>query len=187
MEIELRKHFEEIISLTDEEFEYIFSHFTKKKLKKNQFLLQVDDEVKHTYWVKKGLLLATYTDANDKEFIIQFAMENWWITDYQAYFTGNKAIMNVQCLEDSELFCLSYENREKLCDKLHKVERFFRKKANSGYIALQRRMLSLLSDNTQKRYETLLSQYPNLFQRVPKTIIAAYLGVSRETLSRLSK
>ncbi len=186
MNIELRQHFEEIISLTDTEFDYILTHFTTKKLKKHQFLVQIGDEVKHTYWVQKGLLRATYTDDKDKEYILQFAMENWWITDYQAYFTQTKAIVNVDCLENTELLCLSFENREKLCAELHKVEYFFRKKANSGYIALQKRMLSFLTQNAKERYEILLHQYPNLFQRVPKTIIAAYLGVSRETLSRFS-
>lgn len=184
MEIALRKHFEEIIPLTDQEFDYILSHFTPKKLKKHQFLVQTGDEVKHTYWVKQGLLLATYTDENDREYIIQFAMENWWITDYQAYFTKIKAITNVQCLENSELLGLSFENREKLCREMHKMEHFFRRKANSGYVALQKRMLSLMADSAQKRYEILISQYPNLVQRVSKATLAAYLGVSRETLSR---
>ncbi|WP_345991025.1 Crp/Fnr family transcriptional regulator [Chryseobacterium sp. Chry.R1] len=181
----LRAHFEEIIDLTDDEFAYILSHFTIKKLKKHQFLIQKDDSVSHTYWVKKGLLKASYTDEKEKEHIIQFAMENWWITDYQAYFTHTKAIFNVDCLENTELLCLSYENREKLCKEMQKVEHFFRKKANSGFVALQKRMISLLSDNIKERYEVLLAQYPDLFQRVSKTIIASYIGVSRESLSRL--
>ncbi|MBO9692711.1 Crp/Fnr family transcriptional regulator [Chryseobacterium sp.] len=181
----LRAHFEEIIELTDDEFAYILSHFTPKKLKKHQYLIQKDDNVHHTYWVRKGLLKASYTDEKEKEHIIQFAMENWWITDYQAYFTHTKAIFNVDCLENTELLCLSYENREKLCREMQKVEHFFRKKANSGFVALQKRMLSLLSDNIKERYEVLLAQYPDLFQRVSKTVIASYLGVSRESLSRL--
>jgi len=186
MSITLRRHFEEFISLTDQEFDYILSHFTSKKLKKHQFLVQIGDEVKHTYWVNKGLLRAVYTDDKDKEYILQFAMENWWITDYPAYFMQTKATVNVDCLENTELLCLSYENREKLCAEMHKVEYFFRKKANNGYVALQKRMLSFLTQNAKERYEILLQQYPNLFQRASKTIIATYLGVSRETLSRFN-
>jgi len=183
----LRKHIEEIVSLTDKEFTLVLSHFTKKKLKKHQYLIQAGDSVNHTYWVKKGLLKASYTDEKGKEYILQFAMENWWITDYQAYFTRTKAILDVDCLEDTELLCLSFENREKICAELHKMESFFRKKANSGFIALQKRMLSFMADDSKKRYELLLKQYPHLFQRVPKSIIASYLGVSRETLSRFNK
>lgn len=186
-EPDLRKHFEELISLTDKEYDYILSHFTKRILKKHRFLIQVGDEVKSAYWVKKGLLISTFTDENGKELIVQFAMEDWWITDYQAFFTQKNATFNVECLEDSEVYGLSYDNREKLCKEFHKLEYFFRKKANSGYVALQKRMLAFLSNDSKGRYELLLSQYPNLFQRVSKSVIASYLGVSRETLSRFKK
>jgi CRP-like cAMP-binding protein len=185
-EIELKKHFEELITLNDSEFDYILSHFVKKSIKKHRFLIQESDEVKNTYWIKKGLLISTLTE-NDKEIIVQFAMENWWITDYQAYFTQSKAVCNLEALEDSEVFALSFDNREKLCKEFHKLEYFFRKKANSGYVALQKRLISSLTDDAKKRYELLLKQYPNLFQRVSKSTIASYLGVSRETLSRLNK
>jgi CRP-like cAMP-binding protein len=117
---------------------------------------------------------------------MQFAMEDWWITDYQAYFNETKASLNIDCIETTEVLCLSLYNREKLCADMHKIEHFFRKKSNSGYVALQRRILSLLNSNAKERYEQLLQQYPALFQRVPKTLIASYLGVSRETLSRFS-
>lgn len=182
----LRQQIEKITPLTDKEFEYILSHFTTKKLKKHQFLIQEDDLVQHDYFVIKGLLKAYYINHDGKEHIMQFAAEDWWITDYQAYFNETKALFNIDCIETTEVLCLSLYNREKLCADMHKIEHFFRKKSNSGYVALQRRILSLLNSNAKERYEQLLQQYPSLFQRVPKTLIASYLGVSRETLSRLS-
>jgi len=186
MSIALRNHFEKITPLTDPEFEYILSHFTPKKLKKHQFLIQEDDVVSNDYFVVKGLLKAYHVNKDGKEHIMQFAMEDWWITDYQAYFSQTKATLNIDCIEEVELLCLSLQNRDKICSELHKIEHFFRRKSNLGYIALQRRILSLLNDNAKERYEQLLFNYPNLFQRVPKTLIASYLGVSRETLSRFS-
>lgn len=182
----LRQQIEKITPLTDKEFDYILSHFTTKKLKKHQFLIQESDLVQNDYFVIKGLLKAYYVNEEGKEHIMQFAMEDWWITDYQAYFNETKALLNIDCIETTEVLCLSLYNREKLCADLHKIEHFFRKKSNSGYVALQRRILSLLNSNAKERYEQLLQQYPTLFQRVPKTLIASYLGVSRETLSRLS-
>ena len=113
-------------------------------------------------------------------------MEDWWVTDYQAHFKKETATINVDCLEDCEILCLSLENREKLCSELQKIEHFFRIKSNFGYVALQRRILSLLDKDAKGRYEQLIELYPILLQRVPKTILASYLGVSRETLSRLS-
>jgi CRP-like cAMP-binding protein len=184
MSIELRRHFEKITPLTDQEFDYILSHFTAKKLKKHQFLIQEGDNVTNDYFVVKGLLKAYHLDKEGKEYIMQFAMEDWWVTDYQAYFNNTKSTLNVDCIEDVEILCLSLHNRDKICADLHKIEHFFRRKSNMGYVALQRRILSMLNSNAKERYEQLLSNYPTLFQRIPKTLIASYLGVSRETLSR---
>ncbi|ROI06716.1 Crp/Fnr family transcriptional regulator [Chryseobacterium sp. G0240] len=186
MSKELRNHIEKIVSLTDSEFDFVLSHFTTRKFKKHQFLIQEGNYVISDFWVVKGLVKAYHSDMDGKEHIMQFAMEDWWVTDYQAYFNQTKASLNVDCLEDTEVLCLSLENRDKICSELHKVEHFFRKKSNAGFVALQRRILSLLNSNAKERYEQFLIQYPTLLQRVPKTLIASYLGVSRETLSRFS-
>lgn len=186
MSIKLRQHIEKITPLTDSEFVYILSHFTNRTFKKHQYVIQKDDAVKNDHFVLSGLLKAYHTDNNGKEHIIQFAMEDWWISDYQAYFNQTAATLNIDSLENVELLCLSLTNREKICADLHKMEHFFRRKSNFGYIALQQRILSLLNSNARERYDQLLNQYPMLLQRVPKTLIASYLGVSRETLSRLS-
>lgn len=186
MSAELKTHIEEIVSLTDEEFEHINSHFKIKHLKKHQYLIQEDEPIKHLYFVTKGLLKATFTDINGKEYIIQFAMENWWISDFKAFYQNAKSITNISCLENVELLSISKENLDKICNDNHKMEHFFRVKNSYGYVALQQRILSLLSTSPKERFEQFSHQYPQLGQRVSKTIIAAYLGISRETLSRLS-
>ncbi|RNL50706.1 Crp/Fnr family transcriptional regulator [Pedobacter jejuensis] len=186
MSFELKKHIEEIVSLTEQEFEYINSHFHSKHLKKHQYLIQTDESVKHIYFVISGLLKATYTDVNGKEYIIQFAMENWWISDFQAFYNNVNSITNISCLENVELLSISKENLDKICNESHKMEHFFRVKNSSGYVALQQRILSLLSTSPKERFEQFNQHYPQLGQRVSKTIIASYLGISRETLSRLS-
>jgi CRP-like cAMP-binding protein len=186
MQQKLRDHFEKIISLTDDEFAFVMTHFTFRKFKKHQFLIQQGDEVTHAYFVVSGLLKLSYTDTNDKEHILYFAMEDWWVTDEQSYFTRTKATMSLDCLEDTGVFGISLENYEKLLAALPKMEHFFLKKSHFGYIALQRRILSLLTSSAKERYEQLLMQYPSLIQRVNKTLLASYLGVSRETLSRLT-
>ncbi|MFT3826367.1 MAG: Crp/Fnr family transcriptional regulator [Chitinophagaceae bacterium] len=182
----LRQHIEKITPLTDQEFDYILSHFVFKSLKKHQFLVQEGNAVLHDFFVVKGLLKAYYTSDGGKEHIMQFAMEDWWITDYQAYNNQAPAILNIDCVEDVELFALSFYNKEKLCSEMHKMEHFFRKKTSGGYVALQRRILSLLNNDAKERYEQFINLYPSLLQRVPKAMIASFLGVSRETLSRLS-
>ncbi|MFZ6013849.1 MAG: Crp/Fnr family transcriptional regulator [Bacteroidota bacterium] len=187
MSLLLQKHIEEIIpNLTDEEFQYVLSHFTPVKRKKHQFIVQAGQEVKYDYWVIKGCLKAFFIDAEGKEHILQFAMENWWITDYNAYHNKIKSSIFIDCIEDCELLSISLNDYEKLCREMHKMEHFWSVKSKYGYIALQKRILSLLKNTAQERYEQLLEQYPQLFQRVPKKMIASFLGVSRETLSRFN-
>lgn len=181
-----RQHIEKIVSLTDEEFAFVSSFFGNKKLKKHQFLVQVGQLAPYDFWVEKGLLRAYLLEANGKEQILQFAMADWWVTDYQAHFSGQFATLNVDCLEDCHVLYISLEDKDRLCAELPKIGLFFRKKSNAGYVALQKRILSLLTSQTQERYQQFLELYPSLIQRVPKKYIASYLGVSRETLSRLS-
>lgn len=180
----LRQQLEKLIKLSDSEFDYILSHFKSKKYKKHQFVVQEGQPVENDFFILDGCLKSYSTDANGKQHIIMFGMSDWWITDYKAYYDQTPATVSIDCIEDSELLCLSYENREKLCGEMHRIEHFFRKKTNRRNVALQERILSLLSSSAEERYDALLKQYPLLFQKVPKSLIASYLGVSRETLSR---
>lgn len=186
MQANLREHIEKIIPLTDEEFAFVSTHFTTKKFKKHQFLIQEGDPVKYAYFVISGLLKLVYTDKTAKQHIVSFAMEDWWESDYYAFYTQTEATMSLECLEDTEVLCFSLDDYKKLLNGLQKMERFFLEKSNFGFLGSQRRIISWLTSNSKERYEHFLKQYPSLFQRVPKSLIASYLGVSRETLSRLS-
>lgn len=181
----LRRHIEEIIALTDEEFEHVKGFFTSRRVKKNQYLIHEGDEVKFEYLVAKGIFKVFFMDDEGKEHIVQFAQENWWMSDYQGYFKGQPAGMFVVCVEDGEVFSTTLQGRERLSRDLHKMEHFFRVKLTNGYVALQQRIKLLLSSTPQQRYEEFSRLYPDLLQQLPKKVIAEYLGVSRETLSRL--
>jgi CRP-like cAMP-binding protein len=112
-------------------------------------------------------------------------MKNWWASDYAALYNQTPATIHVDCVLDATVLSLSNENREKLCREIHEVEHFFRLRTNKGYVASQKRLLSTMNNNVKSRYEELIRQYPDLYNLLPKNLIAAYLGVSRETLSRL--
>lgn len=182
----LKTHIEELIRLTDDEFDYILSYFKPIKKRKHQYLVQEGEITNKEYWVIKGCVKSYFFDDNGKEHILQFGMENWWITDYESFIKRTPSNIFIDCIEDSELLYITYDDREKLTTQMHKMERFWAKKSKFGRIALQNRILSLLKNSAKERYHLLLKQYPQLFQRVPKRLIAAYLGVSRETLSRLN-
>ncbi|GGI27983.1 Crp/Fnr family transcriptional regulator [Pedobacter mendelii] len=186
MHNKLREHIEKIVQLNDDEFEFVCTHFTSRMFKKHQLLIQEGNPVKFSYFVVSGLLKLVHTDNSGKQHIVSFAMEDWWESDFNAYFAGTNATLSLECLEDTEVLCLLFEDYKKLCEGLQKMERFFLFKANHGFLASQHRIISSMTSNSKERYEQLLVQYPSLIQRVPKGLLAAYLGVSRETLSRLT-
>jgi CRP-like cAMP-binding protein len=183
-----RDHIEAISPLTDEEFDYILSHFVTKKLRKHAFLVQEGEPVKYEYFVVKGCLKAFVTDPKtENDFVFYFAVEDWWIADREAFFSQSKATICIDCLEDCELLGITLENRTKLAAEMHKFEHFLAVKSNAGYISLQKRLQMMIMGSAQERYERFMLQYPLLLQRIPKSLIASYLGVSRETLSRLKR
>lgn len=181
----LRKHIEEITPVSDEEFDYIKTFFTLKKVKKHQYLLQEGDQVNFEYLIIAGIFRMVYLDAAGKEYIVQFGDENWWMSDYNGYFNEKQGTLQIICMEEGEVLCLKLYGRETLSTDLHKMEHFFRVKLTKGYVAQQRRIISLLSSTPQQRYEEFRDLYPAIVQKIPKKFIAEYLGVSRETLSRL--
>jgi CRP-like cAMP-binding protein len=181
----LRQHIAATASLTEAEFDYFFSHFRPQSFTKGQTVIGEGDLVDCEYFVLSGCMKAFFINDELKMYILQFAMPNWWASDYNALYNQTRATIHVDCITDTEVLCLSNADREKLCRELHPAEHFFRWRTNKGYVAAQKRLLSFMNNDTKQRYEELMAMYPQLYNLVPKHLIAAYLGVSRETLSRL--
>jgi len=181
----LKEHISKTAKLTGEEFDYFFSHFKEESFNKGQVIIAEGDKVEREYFVLSGFLKAFFINDEAKMFILQFSMPTWWTSDYSALYNGTRATINIDCITDATVLSISNTDREKLCNTLHEAEHFFRWRTNKGYIAVQQRLLALMNSDTRSRYEELLGQYPALYEVVPKHLLAAYLGVSRETLSRL--
>ncbi|MFB9080717.1 Crp/Fnr family transcriptional regulator [Flavobacterium procerum] len=186
MKEQFRQHIEQTSPISEETFDYIFTFFKAKKIRKNSIIIDNGDLVSHEFWVSKGCLKASYILEDGKEKIIRFAVEDWWVSDYDAYFKNKPATLTIESLEDCEVLVLSFNDREKLCKEIPEMSYFFRKKIEGAYAAFQKRLVSMLSNDARQHYEIFTQQYPMLIGRLPKSIIASYLGITRETLSRIS-
>ncbi|GGG02829.1 Crp/Fnr family transcriptional regulator [Pontibacter amylolyticus] len=175
------------VQLTEEEQEQIKTYLTLKKLRKKQYLLQEGDVCKMIAFVEKGALRAYSVDENSNEHIIQFGLEGWTISDLYSFLTGEPATYNIDAIEDSELVIISKSAHEELLQTMPKYETFTRLNITGAYLAMQRRLTSIISSSVEERYQEFIALYPHIAQRVPQHMIASYMGLTPETLSRIRK
>lgn len=133
----------------------------------------------------QGAFRAYFVADEGQEHTITFAIDDWWITDYNSYIFQQPATMFVVALEDSIILQLDYEKEQELKLQNHKFETFFRIMAERGLAAQQRRIISNLTQTAEERYETFSNKYPQIVQRVPQYALASYLGMTTEFLSRI--
>lgn len=181
------KRFNDLVPLTPDEEGIIKNHLTPKKLRKKQYLLQEGDVCKYIAFIEKGVLRSYSIDDKGDEHILQFALEGWLISDLASFLTGNPATYTVDAVEDSELVLISRAANEELIRTLPKFETWTRLQITGAYIALQKRLTSVISLSLEERYTGLTAMYPQIVQRVPQHMIASYMGLSPETLSRVRK
>ena len=178
---------DEKITLTPDQQDIIKRYLIPKKIRKNQYLLQEGDIARHAAFVEKGALRAYSVDERGAEHIIQFAFEGWTISDMYSFMTGNPATYNIDALEDSELVLISTNAQEEILKQIPEYEAYIRLQITGAYMAMQKRITSMLSMSLEERYINLTRLYPNLIQRVPQRMIASYMGLTPETLSRVRR
>lgn len=179
------QQFNEKVPLTAEEQETIKTFLTPKKLRKKQYLLQEGDVCKYIAFVEKGALKSYVIDEAGTERITQFALEGWTISDLYSFLTGEPATYHIDAIEDAELVLISKAAHEELLQQVPKYETYIRLQITGAYIALQRRLTSIISLPIEERYKNLTTLYPTIVQRVPQHMIASYMGLTPETLSRV--
>jgi CRP-like cAMP-binding protein len=177
--------FNEKIPLTAEEQDFVNQYITPKKLRKKQYLLQEGDVCKHLCVVEKGALKAYVLDEAGQEHITAFALEGWTMGDLYSFIKEEPATLNIDALEDCELVLISKQAHNELLQKMPKYETYFRILMTDAYMALQRRTTNMVSLPLEGRYKALTDMYPTIIQRVPQHMIASYMGLSPETLSRV--
>lgn len=181
------QNFNKKVALTQEEETFIKTYLTPKKLRKKQYLLQEGDVCKSIAFIEKGALKAYSIDDTGNEHIIQFGIEGWIISDLYSFLTGEPATYNIDAIEDSELVLINKSAHEELLRKLPKYETFTRLNITGAYLAMQKRLTSIIGSPLDERYANFTATYPEIVQRVPQHMIAAYMGLTPETLSRIRR
>jgi CRP-like cAMP-binding protein len=182
---QLHNSIKEHVSLTDDEWELCKNNFRPKRMLKRHFLLQEGDVCRQLTFVEKGALYSYSVDSKGNQHVLRFAFDGWWIADLQSFFTGNPSTLNIELLEDSELLVLDRKNHEKLLEEIPAYERYHRIIVQNAYVALQQRVENALGYTAEEKYARLIKHNPEFMNRVPLNLVASYLGMSPETLSRV--
>lgn len=173
------------ITLTEEERQLFHELLKTKKVKKKNFLLQEGEVCNFEGFVTKGCIRTYYINSEGTETIITFAVEGWWVSDLTSFMDQSRSNMFIEALEDSELLVIDYQSKMLLFEKVSKMERFFRIIVQRSLGTLQQRFYASVSQTAEERYVTFMEKYPLLLQRIPQHLIARYIGVSPEFLSKI--
>jgi len=180
-------HISKEIQINEKEKDEFLSILSEVYVPKKEFLIVPDQEISKEYYVVKGCLKAYYLDELGDKHIIQFAIEDWWISDFEAFFNHKPSKLFVEAIEDSHLLSIDRNSLETLYERIPKFERFFRLKITSAFVSLRTRILSSLQKSNTQRYLEFCEAYPHIEKRVPNYHIANYLGIKPESLSRIRK
>lgn len=173
------------ISLSEPELARISSVSIIKKLRRKQYLLQEGDVCRHYAFVAKGCLRIYRLDEKGNEHILKFCIENWWAGDRESLLTGKPARCFIDALEESVVIMITKENFDNLCKEIPAFGELVNQLLNNTYIASQERVHANITFSSEEKYLDFINKYPDITNRVPLHMIASYLGISAETLSRI--
>lgn len=186
MKSQLKDFFRRLVDFSDEELEQVKAFFYPRKIKKGEFLCVPGDTAHEIGFILTGAFRIYYL-VEGKESTRFLGCENIFITSSPSFTSQTPSIEYVEALENAELLMLSFQDLQAMYQLSHKWERMVRLLAEYSYVEQQQRIYSLIAHSAQERYESLVQNRPDLIQRVPQYIIANYLGISPETLSRIRK
>ena len=173
--------------LTGDEVDLIQSCFTPKRFRKKQYFLQEGEVCKYSAFVVKGAMRQYRVDDKGEEHIIKLFIENWWANDRESFMKKTPSNYFIDAWEDTDALIVTKDNLADLIDHLPPLSEWIRRLDTNFAAASQRRLNAAISLSAEERYHDLEETYPEFLQRFPLQIIASYLGINRETLSRIRR
>jgi CRP/FNR family transcriptional regulator, cyclic AMP receptor protein len=172
-------------ALTSQELDLFHSYLKPGVVKKRSFLLRQGEVCRFEAYILKGCLKKYYIDSQGNAVILQFAVEDWWISDIASFSEQKPSNLFIQSLEDTRLLMIDHDSKEKLFSAIPSLERVFRLMVQRSYSVLESRFYATIAHSAEERYQDFLERYPDISNRVPQTQIASYLGITPESLSRI--
>lgn len=183
----LRTYLESRAAFTEGEFESIRPLFQPSPLRAGEFLQRAGEQAKYAAFVARGCLRSYTIDGKGKEHIVQFAPETWWLADAMSLIGKTPSQYFVDAVEDSDLLLIDAPSHQRVIDSVPGYAAAFRAGLQKHAAAKDQRIVHALSATAEERYLAFLQMYPSIAQRVPQWMLASYLGISPETLSRIRK
>ncbi len=189
MYLALRKYIDQYTgtAISDDDFELIKKAFIPKKIRRKQYLLQEGEVCKYLSFITRGAMRQYTVDDKGIEHVVRFGIENWWMADRESFELAVPTIYYIDAWEETELLQINSTNLRYLKNTVPTMKALTQEMEKRSYIAAQKRIHSAISLTAEERYLDLLKQNPVFFQRFPQNMIASYLGISPETLSRIRK
>ncbi len=181
----LLKYISNYIDLTEDEEQILVSKIKYRKYLKGQYYGQQGDVCKYSGFLISGCTKMFYSDDNGQEHVVMFSIKDWWTGDLGSYISQNPADYHVQCIEETEVIQFDYDKREELLTEIPKLERFFRIILEKALVASQKRIIRNFSLTAKERYLVFKKLYPTIEQQIPQYLIASYLGITKEFLSKI--
>ncbi len=173
--------------LSEEDFPLFLDYLIPKKIKRKQCLLQEGEICKHLAFIITGAMRKYYVDDKGAEHVIDLYVENWWAGDRESWVMHTPSKYNIEACEDCDVLLISRANQLKLCNHLPAFNQLMVKLDERNAISSQKRITSSISLTAEKRYADFVDLHPEFVQRFPQHIIASYLGITKDTLSRVRK
>ena len=174
-------------TIDDATFDVVKAAFTQKKLRRKQYLLQEGEVCKYIGFITQGAMRQYSVDEKGAEHIVELAQENWWVGDRESFYMLTPSRYNIDALEASELLLLTNANLQNLLDTVPAIGKMLRMLDQRNAIATQQRLHATLTYPAEQRYNEFIKNYPTALNRFPLHMIASYLGISPETLSRIRR
>jgi CRP-like cAMP-binding protein len=183
---EIKQHIGQLLPLENEDLDIFLSKFKPKSLKKGELFIEEGKKCDYLGIIVKGCLMRVYNN-NGNEMIDEFSLENEFIADYKNFIDNQLAEKDVKCIEDSEIWVINHKDLTNLYSQKHSFERIGRLIAESLFKNWHDKAVSLVIDDAKTRYDKLIKNRLTLSQRVPQYLVASYLGITPQSLSRIRK